>query len=119
MRLGHLICISALFASAASAEEPFLCSGENPDWKLGLGTETADFKYKIQIKMDIPHMTAAENRDWPKAYTLIGRDATAVVILNRMVCEIGDTDYPLTVHVLTQDGTAAIMLTGCCQDPKK
>ena len=108
-----VLSVTSTLPVAASALTQ--CVGEAPDWKLGLGTETADLNYKQALRFDVPHSTTALNRDWPRAYTLVGQNATAIVILDQDACRIGAEEFPISADILTQDGSAAIMLTGCCR----
>ncbi len=120
MILRYVAPVVALFAGLsqpAYAEPTILCSGTDPDWKLGITSETADLTYKRHVRLKIPQSTSAINRDWPKAFTLIARTDTAIVVLDRDACLLDGKEFPISVDVLTQDGSAAIMLTGCCQEP--
>ena len=108
--------VFACCASATFAGEPILCQGSNPDWKLGLSEKTADFTYKNQDHMDVPQSATALSRDWPRAFTLIGRANTAIVLLDRDDCVLDGTPYPISADILTQDGTLPVLLTGCCKD---
>lgn len=117
MRASFLAGIVAIWlATPSMAVEPVVCFGENPDWSLGLGEAFADFAFKKQVRLDVPQKARAEGRDWPRAFTLVGRTDTAIVILDRDVCRANGRDYPISADVLTQDGSAAIVLTGCCQE---
>lgn len=109
IRIASLLILLPLWASAETVP-PLSCSGSNPAWSLDIGTDTATFDFQRQSDMTIPHQTAAEGRDWPRAMTLISRNDTAIVIIDAERC--GEADY--TAQVLTQRGETPILLTGCC-----
>ena len=107
-------CLALLIASPAQAQV-LQCFGENPDWKLGLGKEKADFIYQRHINFDIPLITKArEGREFPRAFTLTAPGETAIVLIDRDACTFDAQDFPASVDILTQDGSEAIILTGCC-----
>lgn len=112
-----LVAASAISAGSVLAAPVIQCRGEAPRWKLGLGEAFADFTYKDrQIRLEVPQRARAEGRDWPRAYTLVGRTDTAIVVLDRDACRAEGRDYPVSADVLTQDGTRAILLSGCCDE---
>ena len=88
----------------------FLCEGTDPDWTLTLHEDIATLNFQRRSEMTIPHQTAAEGRDWPRAMTLISRNDTAIVIIDQQSC--GSVAY--SAQVLTQRGETPILLTGCC-----
>ena len=107
-----LMAILALPASADEAER-YQCAGENPNWDLTLSGSEARFAYDHRdTNFDVPLTTTAENRNWPRAYTLIAEADTAIVLLEQAICSDGDTHR---AHVLTQRGQTPILLTGCCR----
>lgn len=111
MKLRALIVLAMLPAIAAAEPLPaMLCRGDNPLWTLDLSGETALFNFQRSREMSIPHQTSAEGQDWPRALTLINRNDTAIVIIDRQSCNTGDH----SAHVLTQRGDTPILLTGCC-----
>ncbi|MDO6798223.1 hypothetical protein [Shimia thalassica] len=113
--LKRIGAICALAASAAQAEPPLACEGHDPEWYLTLAGPVAQFRFhKRKTDFDIPHSTVAQGRDWPRAYTLISSFDTAIVVTNETACSLGDTNWPISVHVLTQRDTTPILLTGCC-----
>ncbi|MEM8792833.1 MAG: hypothetical protein AAGE80_14530 [Pseudomonadota bacterium] len=99
---------------------PLLCGGVEPFWTLtldeGRGTyatpETPD-----AVLYNIPLITQAEGRPWPRAVTLIGRGDTAIALINERQCMDTKSDalQPYEATLLTQRGTDAIILTGCCR----
>ena len=112
--LARATCLAVLIATPLQAQV-LQCFGEKPDWKLGLGKESADFVYQRQINFDVPLITKArEGRAFPRAFTLTAPGETAIVLIDRDACLIGSTSYPASVDILTQDGSEAIILTGCC-----
>ena len=92
----------------------FDCLGAEPNWTLRIGEDTARFEMQRQINYDIPLISIAENRDWPKVYTLVVDFDTAIATVDRDTCRLGTQDYPLSVDILTQRGETPIVLTGCC-----
>ncbi len=111
------VVVGALLPVALWAEdaENLICRGENPEWKLGIKDKIGDLDFKHPVRFDIPQSASALNRDWPKAFTLIARTDTAIVIVDRDHCQLEGQDYDMSADVLTQDGSAAIVLTGCCR----
>ncbi len=89
-------------AIAATAAEPVLCFGTDPEWKLGIRETLADLTCKSIACFDIPHFTTAENRDCPKAYTLVASNASAIVVLDRDTRVADGKTYPLSVDILIQ-----------------
>jgi len=119
-KIGYLALGALLILSQPlNAAEPLVCFGDNPEWKLGLAETFADFTYKTQTRYTVPQKASALNRDWPKAYTLVARNSTAIVLIDQDACRAKGHDYPMSIDVLTQDGTAAIVLTGCCIAPNE
>lgn len=113
------LCSLVLFslASHAYAQEqsvllptPMACSGVEPDWSISMENSQAKFDYRGTSEMTIMLDTQAEGADWPRAYTLIGRGDSAIVIVEPNTCETG----PYTARVLTQRGQTPVLLTGCC-----
>ncbi len=109
--------LAAVFGGLLMAEETprLICFGSDPDWKLGLTADQADFSYKRAVRFDIPHQAQAENRDWPRALTLLAQTDTAILLLDQDICTVDGQTYAISADVLTQDGSAAILLTGCCK----
>ena len=105
------------FASAAGAQEPpvmlmtpLACSGVEPEWSIHMDGTQANFTYRGTSDMTIMLDTPAEGTDWPRAYTLIGRGDSAILIMEPNACETG----PYSARVLTQRGETPVLLTGCC-----
>ena len=99
----------------AGQDTNLICQGENPEWKLGIKGKIADIDFKHAVHFDVPQSASALNRDWPKAFTLIARTDTAIVIVDKDHCQLGGQSFDMSADVLTQDGAAAIVLTGCCR----
>lgn len=103
----------ALCAGPALADR-LDCSGVNPGWTARIDGADATFELTRLVPMSIPAVNKAVNREWPRAYTLLGRDDTAIVIVSDRACRIGTTDYAHSADVLTQRLDVPIVLTGCC-----
>lgn len=107
--------LATITATAASAEPPLSCEGNEPDWFLTLAGPEAQFRYdKRKTGFKIPQSNAAEGHDWPRAYTLVSDFDTAIVLINEATCMLGNTSWPNAAHILTQRGQTPILLTGCC-----
>ncbi|SMX31299.1 hypothetical protein [Octadecabacter ascidiaceicola] len=105
------------FVSLANAQEqpvivttPIACSGNEPEWSLSMDNTQADFDYRGTSDMTVMLDTPAEGADWPRAFTLIGRGDSAILIVEPAACETG----PYSARVLTQRGETPVLLTGCC-----
>ncbi|AKS45961.1 hypothetical protein SAMN05444287_1066 [Octadecabacter temperatus] len=102
--------------SIANAQEPVLlptpltCGGVEPEWSMSLDGSQGEFEYHGASNMTIMLDTPAEGADWPRAFTLIGRGDSAILIVEPNACETG----PYTARVLTQRGETPVLLTGCC-----
>ncbi len=108
------VCFAVVAASSALAEPPLSCEGHGPDWFLTLAGSHAQFNFRRKTEFNIPQSSHAEGRNWPRAYTLIADFDTAIVVVNESACALGDSQWPITAHVLTQRGQTPILLTGCC-----
>ena len=115
--------IASLFAftfcgAAAMAEEPLpplACEGNDPDWQLSLNSDTAQFVFRDTIQMTIPQRTQPETAPFPKALTLLGPRETAIVLLNKRLCDTDHvTAFPFEANILTQKGETPVILRGCC-----
>ncbi len=104
------LTITVLANNSASAEDTYECMGTNPDWTLTLDSVQARFVFPTPTDMDVPLITQADNRDWPRAFTLIGERDTAIVVLDRAECDTSD----IRAHVMTQRAELPILLSGCC-----
>lgn len=122
-RAAFLTVILAIATPALAAEDampPLLCGGTDPVWNLVLDDGRGAYTSPEQpdaIAYDVRLTTPAEGRAWPRALTLIGPRDTAIVLLDRSQCGItgSDRDHPYAAHLMTQRGTDAILLTGCCR----
>lgn len=113
-----LLC--AATASDAAEPPPLLCGGAEPFWNLTIEDDRAAFSTPERpdaVTFDIRLRTRAEGRDWPRAFTLIGRGDTAVIVLDQRSCSdtVTDRAYPYAGTLLTQRGTEPILLSGCCR----
>jgi len=102
-------------AGAGVAEGSFACEGSKPGWTLEFDDVQATFVFPAPTYMDVKHVARAENRDWPRAFTLIGQRDTAIVLIERQVCETASETTGYRAQVLTQRGETPILLTGCCR----
>ena len=106
-----LIPLLPILATPIAFADGFECSGQNPDWQLSFDSQQARFTFPSPTDMDVMLQTKAEGREWPRAYTLIGDRDTAIVLLDPVACSNGTH----SANVLTQRGTTAILLAGCCE----
>ena len=113
------ILLWLVLAAPPAFAETYLCSGTDPDWSLELEQTTALFSApdRTTTRYDVPLITQAEARDWPRAYTLVSRDATAIAVLRAQTCiNPGvDREFGTTLDILTQSGVTPVILTGCCR----
>lgn len=94
---------------------PLACEGDGPDWTMTLAGDMAKFSLSDAKSFSIPQRSVAENRDWPKALTLIADRETAIVILNETTCSSDFvTNFPIEAFVLTQRAETPVILRGCC-----
>ena len=101
-----------------SLSQDYSCAGSNPDWSLEITDTSASFSFVQAETLDIPHVSIAKDRDWPKALTLLGGRDTAIVILNTHQCSTEQiTNYPIEATILTQKAETPVILTGCCTQP--
>ena len=107
--IAALACASPLYAT-----DSWQCIGDAPDWRLDFDTAQARFVFPAPTEMEVVQHSAAEGRDWPRAFTLIGARDTAIVVLEDQTCTTSGGPQPLQIHVLTQRGQTPILLTGCC-----
>lgn len=107
--------LMGLMAQPAIAQEAqlFRCSADDPQWDLTLSNTEAQLTYAHRATtFEVPLATTAENRDWPRAFTLIAEADSAIVLLEKETCGKDETHR---AHVLTQRGQTPILLTGCCR----
>lgn len=103
----------------APAPIPVLsCHGADPAWTLTIFRDEAIFELTRQVKLEIPLVTRAEGRDWPRAWSLIGRQDTVIAVIDRDICQLRGMDFPYSADILTQRASTAIVLTGCCAAPQ-
>ena len=103
-----LLCAAAVPAHAAQ----LTCFGSNPNWQAVLNGPSATFQLRdragdFQVRLTTP----AKNDPNTTAYTLIGDTDTAIVIVSPARCNT----LNLQAHVLTQERSEAILLSGCCR----
>lgn len=105
-----LSLILAVLCAAPSLGAELRCAGDAPDWTLEVSGQTARFVFPSPTQMEVMLDTAAEGRDWPRAFTLIGDRDTAILLVEQESCGTS----PVRAHVMTQRGQTPILLTGCC-----
>lgn len=105
-----VIGLAAIIAAGPVWATNLTCTGTAPDWRLEITDDSAAFRFPGLTRMDIPHSTRAEGRDWPRAMTLIGPRDTAIVVIHQRDCG----GLPFESQVLTQRGQTPILLSGCC-----
>lgn len=89
----------------------YTCAGTDPDWLLTLNETDGQFDFDNRMgRFDVMLQTLAEGRAWPQAFTLISSADTAIVLIDQRAC--GTDEY--AAEILTQRGTTAVLLTGCC-----
>ena len=103
---------AALLASNAALADEMHCTGTHPNWQAELNGDTATFQLRERKgDYDVKLTTIAENDPDTTAYTLIGKTDTAILIVHPGRCNTADH----IAHILTQDRSEAILLTGCCR----
>ena len=106
----HALAVPAL---AQDLTYPLVCSGQSPDWELGVNQDSAVFDFGRESQMTVALDTVAQDATWPRALTLVGRGDSAILLLENISCETGN----LTARILTQRGETPLLLTGCCETP--
>lgn len=104
---------TALLALATPATaDAMQCSGSHPNWNADLNGEIATFQLRDRVQeYDVKLTTPAINDPDTTAYTLIGPADTAILIVHPGRCNTAEN----IAHILTQDRSEAILLTGCCR----
>ena len=111
MRLTCFTFIGASVITATSAlADGYSCASTEPEWELTIDDVQARFIFPAPTKMDVPLITTVDGREWPIAYTLVGERDTAIVLLDKAMCDASQ----IRAHVLTQRAELPILLTGCC-----
>jgi len=106
------LSVSPIYANDAN----FSCQGTTPEWSIDIDGDAATFAYGRSFDFTIPQRNNAENREWPKAMTLVEDQQryTAIVVLDQKACANDLGDYTHSAYVLTQRASAPILLSGCC-----
>ncbi|MCO4826394.1 MAG: hypothetical protein KC451_16230 [Amylibacter sp.] len=109
------LCLAAFIALAIPATADVMqCSGSHPNWSADLNGETATFQLRERVQeYDVKLTTPALNDPDTTAYTLIGATDTAILIVHPGRCNTAEN----IAHILTQDRSEAVLLTGCCRIP--
>lgn len=115
-----LLFVAGTAAADVATVPPLICGGVEPSWTVTIADGRGTFATPAQpdpTLYDIPLITKAEGRPWPRVITLIGRGDTALVIINERQCTdtMSDEIYPYEATLLTQRRSEAIALTGCCR----
>jgi uncharacterized membrane protein len=109
------LALVALTVSATAAlADTMHCTGTQPNWQIELNGSEATFQLR-ERKGDytVELTTPAKNDPDTTAYTLIGATDTAILIVHPGRCNTADH----IAHILTQERSEAILLTGCCRLP--
>jgi uncharacterized membrane protein len=120
MKLRLALCALTAPALAFAQTDPDLrCYGAEPYWSLEITALSATFSSMDgpDRSYDVQLVTAAQGRLSPLAYTLISQSDTAIAIVGERQCNdtMSDERFSHSIEVLTQRGSEAIMLTGCCK----
>lgn len=111
-RINALACLIVCLPAAAGAD--LACSGDAPVWHADIRGETATLTFRGAARdFDIPSVVEALNDPDVRAYSLIGNRDTAILIVAPGRCNATD----LTGHLLTQENSTPVVLTGCCTRP--
>lgn len=112
--LRALLLTSAFCISSPSVADTLQCSGFMPNWQAELTGDIATFTLRERTgDYEVKLTTPAQNDPDTTAYTLIGATDTAILIVHPGRCNTADH----IAHVLTQERSEAILLTGCCRLP--
>ncbi len=108
------ILLGLLCWSIPATADTLHCTGSHPNWQAELDGSNATFTLR-ERKNDytVELVTTAKNDPDTTAYTLIGAVDTAILIVHPGRCNTADH----VAHVLTQERSEAILLTGCCRLP--
>ena len=106
--------IAGSFATSALADGhlELTCRGEG--WDLDISGGFARLAFPQPTEMELVLDTPAEGKEWPRALTLLGDRDTAVLIVDRRMCETSE----YSAELLTQRGQTPIFITGCCESTK-
>lgn len=100
-----LLPVTAAFGAALS------CAGTQPNWSVDVTGDRAQVRFRgLDAPFTIPHRATALNDPEVTAYTMIGETVTAILIVTPGQCNSSD----LSAHLLTQDRSTPVLLTGCC-----
>lgn len=113
MRL-YTLALTFCMTGLPAVADVLQCSGVDPAWSARIDGLDGSFELTRPVDMDVPQSARAVNRDWPRAYTLLGRSDTAIVIVSERACTLGAQGFTHTADVLTQRADVPILLTGCC-----
>ncbi len=112
--LRALLLLPALSLASPSGATNLQCFGTLPNWEANLDGTAATFTLRDRTgDYEVKLTTPAKNDPDTTAYTLIGATDTAILIVHPGRCNTADH----IAHVLTQERSEAILLTGCCRLP--
>ena len=115
MGMRNLILAAAMLPGVAQAQANLSCVGVRPVWQLEVSGDTASLWFPDESIMDVMNDVPAEQRDWPRAMTLVGFEDTAILLVDKEMCLVNETEFGIEAHVLTQRGFDPILLKGCCR----
>lgn len=108
-----LLFASLCLVSPALADT-MTCTGTHPNWQAELNGADATFTLRERSgDYSVELTTPAKNDPDTVAYTLISQTDTAILIVHPGRCNTADN----IAHILTQERSEAILLTGCCRLP--
>lgn len=110
MILPLALCAALPCAAQDDPSMSLICAGSNPGWTLNMSPDSVTFSYLYNVDLEIALETRPQNDIWPRAYTLMGRGSSAILLVEPNMCAGGI----LTARVLTQRADEPILLTGCC-----
>ena len=112
--LRSLFIFALITAFAPVRAAVLTCTGSHPNWQATLNGSEATFTLRERAgDYSVELVTPATNDPDTTAYTLIGATDTAILIVHPGRCNTADH----IAHVLTQERSEAILLTGCCTLP--
>ena len=123
-----LLTMSSLAPQLSAAQNgpssPLFCEGSNPFWSFEIDTDKALFQRTGSDAryFDVPLVAIAQGRTDPKTYSLVNQSVadTAIVTIRQSKCidAVTQARNSMTIDILTQEGSEAILLTGCCSERK-
>jgi heat shock protein HslJ/uncharacterized membrane protein len=116
-----LVVLAAPIAAPPAEEQPLICFGNEPFWRLDL-TETGKAAFSTPDTPVVEHLGAANTLAWRKETVWRGRASAPdggelVAFVREGPCSDGMSDavHPYSVNVSLPDGRH---LVGCCRVPE-